>query len=198
MTGPRPVFTAAQAVKRALQLAAARTGEYQLGTGDYRPTTAADDPWTPTPTGVMGSDCAGFAPCWTYGIPRHRPGFNVGPWSSVSDDINCNSANEDAEHGHDLFMLVDDAPQPGDLISWPTIRSHGGMFSGHICIVVGVDRAATFDLSTPDWSLLDVVQVCGGNGRKPAALATDGTYWVEHDRVWPLEQHRSRLLRVVP
>src|SRR4029077_5698407 len=142
---PPPAFTAAQAVQRALARVAARDGQYELGTGDYRPSNGVDLPWTQN-GGPLGADCCGFAINWCYGIVRHRPGFNVGPWSTCSDDINCNSAIEDAKHGGDLFALVDDARKPGDLLAYPTIYITGhGAFCGHVCIVTGVDRAGTFD-----------------------------------------------------
>ena len=197
VSDPRPAFTAAQAVARAIDRVRARDGQYELGTGDYRPRNGVDLPWTEN-GGPSGSDCAGFAECWCYGIERHRPGFNTGPWSSCADDLNCNSAIEDAQHEKDLFTLVTDAPQPGDLIAYPTIYLQGKEFPGHVCIVVSTARALAFDLSKPDWSLLDVAQCCGPDGRSPAVIASDGSIWNQHDHLWPLPQHRSWLLRIVP
>jgi hypothetical protein len=204
VTGQRPC-SAAEAVQRALSLVAAGTGQYELGTGDYRPRVVAgvlvDEPWTEN-GGRAGSDCAGFAECWAYKLTRHRPGYNRGPWSTCSDDLNCNSAIEDAQHARDLFAVVTDAPAPGDLIAYPTIRlvvnGHAMEWCGHVCIVVGVSRAASFDITKPDWSLLDVAQCCGPNGRAPAVIASDGSIWNAHDHVWPKPEHRSWLLRAVP
>jgi hypothetical protein len=72
-----PKCSAADAVGRAGRLVSSRTGQYVLGTGDYRPTTTSDTPWTVN-AGLTGSDCAGFAICWAWKLVRHRPGFNKG------------------------------------------------------------------------------------------------------------------------
>src|SRR5262245_49816365 len=91
-SGPRPKYTADQAVEIARELVGHMT--YQLSTGDCD-------------TANWGrSDCAGFAICRCYGLRRHRPGFNRGAWSSVEDDLNCNSAIEDADHHRELFVCV--------------------------------------------------------------------------------------------
>src|SRR5215831_17450620 len=97
-------------------------GQYELGTGGYRPGAADDKPWTTAGSGAVGSDCAGFAISWCYKLPRHRAGFNAGAWASVADDLNCNSAIEDADHKMELFVRATGAVQPGDLIAYPTIR----------------------------------------------------------------------------
>jgi hypothetical protein len=203
VTEPRPC-SAAEAVARALSIVG-KGGQYELGTGDYRPQPTfpgapdVDLPWTTNDLGARGSDCAGFAGCWCYKLPRHRPGYNRGPWSTCSDDLNCNSKLEDARHGRDLFAVVTDAPQPGDILAYPTIYLPGHPpFCGHECIVVGVSRAAAFDISKPDWSLLDVAQCCGPNGRAPAVVASDGSIWNQHDHLWPKPEHRSELIRALP
>jgi hypothetical protein len=67
-----------------------------------------------------------------------------------------------------------------------------------VAIVVGVTRAATFDLATPDYSLLDVAQCCGPNERAPAVIASDGAIWNQHDHLWPLPGHRTAVLRAKP
>lgn len=191
---------ATEAVQRALSLVGVPM-PYVLGTGDYDPAATVDVPWTQR-GGLTGSDCAGFALCWCYKLTRHRPGYNVGPWATVSDDINCNSAIEDAEHGGALFRIADGDPKPGDLITYPTIRIYGQdgelhTFIGHVCIVVGVSRAEQWSPSLPDYSLLDVAHCHGPNGRRPAVTRADGSHWNQHDAVWPKPQHRSRLLRAV-
>ena len=180
--------TAEQAVKHALSRVG--TGEYQLGTGDCY-----------TERGGK-SDCAGFAINWCYNLRRHRPGFNRGPWSTVEDDINCNSAIEDADHHQELFTqaIPPDRPQegearPGDLLTYPTfvVGPKHIKFIGHVAIVV--DVPADWRVGDP-WARLTVVQCCGPNGRTPAILKTSGAHWDAHDQVWPKPQHRSRLLRV--
>jgi hypothetical protein len=202
VTAPRPC-TADEAVTRALSLVG-KGGRYELGTGDYRPSPAAgalvDLPWTTSNSGAVGSDCAGFALSWCYKIPRGRPGLNRGAWATVSDDVNCNSAIEDADHGQDLFVRATGAVQPGDLIAYPTITlpGHPQPWIGHVAIVIGVTRATAFDLAKPDYSLLDVAHCCGPNGRAPAIIASDGAVWNQHDHQWPLPQHRTVVLRAKP
>ena len=184
-TGPRPLRTAAQAVEVARSLVG--TGIYWLGTGDMD-----------TPRGGR-SDCAGFAIDRCYGLRRHRPGFNRGAWASVEDDLNCNSAIEDADHNQELFERVT-TPFPGALLAYPTVRlpGHPRPWIGHIAIVVGVSRCHEFDVRRPNWSLLDVVQCGGTDGKTPAIVASSGEHWSDHDRTWPKPEHRSVLLRALP
>src|SRR5580704_9857014 len=125
MLEPRPA-SATEAVARALKLLAdpsnAKNG-YQLGTGTYAPVITSaglrDLPWTQTTdsTGLVcvGCDCAGLI-CFAYKLPRHRPGFNVGSWSTVADDLNCDSMIQDSEHEKDCFVPVGGAPQAGDVL----------------------------------------------------------------------------------
>lgn len=198
---PRPA-TAAEAVSRAVFLLAspgnAHTG-YMLGTGDYRQVHSVDVPWTQTmdSSGLVhvGCDCAGFALCWCYKVQRHRPGYNVGPWATVSDDVNSNSAIEDADHAQDLFRRVA-APEPGDLLAYPTIHLAGHTFIGHVALIIGVGRAGTWDPRSPAYHLLDIAQACGPNGRKPACIATDGHVFDKHNETWP--KSPTVMLRAVP
>jgi hypothetical protein len=66
-----------------------------------------------------------------------------------------------------------------------------------VAIVIGVTRAAAFDLAKPypDYSLLDVAQCCGPNGRTPAVILSDGAIWNQHDHQWPKPEHRTAVLR---
>ena len=196
MTGLRSC-SAAEAVKRALSLVGA-PGQYLLGTGGYRPTAEIDLPWTEL-DGQLGSDCAGFAVSWCYKLARHRPGFNAGAWATVSDDLNCNSAIEDADHRHELFERVY-TPFPGALIMYPTIRLKGYPLPwiGHVKIVTGVSRCSTWDAAAPDWSLLDTAECCGPNGRRPAVVLGTGAGMNTHDRNWPKPEHRTVMLRALP
>lgn len=184
MIGPRPLHPADAAVRHAIAMAG--RGVYQLGTGDLQSNN--DDP----------RDCFGFAYCECYGVKRHRPGFNRGPWASVSDDLNCNSAIEDADHAGELFERVL-TPAPGVLLTYPTIRLAGHPpFIGHVGIVVSVDRCAEWDHEHPQYELLDVVQCRGPNGRRPGIVRTDGSAWAHHDALWPRPEHRTAMLRVLP
>lgn len=195
---PRPC-SAAEAVDRALRMVG--HGTYVLGTGDYHPVIAGgtliDIPWTER-DGEIGSDCAGLAISYAYMLKRHRVGFNQGPWASVEDDINCNSAIEDADHNRELFERVH-RPELGVLLTYPTIRlaGHPHPFIGHVGIVVGVSRCLEWDEGSPDYSLLDVVQCCGPQGRTPGVIRSDGSIWAHHDHLWPKPEHRTAMLRAL-
>lgn len=185
MTGPRPLYDADQAVARALALVG--RGVYQLGTGDA--SSSDDDP----------RDCFGFAACELFGIDRHRPGFNRGPWSTVEDDLNCNSAIEDADHAGELFERVF-TPIPGALILYPTIYlpGHEQPWIGHVKIVTSVSRCTEWDHDRPRYELLDTVECCGPNGRRPGIVAGTGVGMDAHDARWPKPEHRTVMLRVLP
>lgn len=189
-----------------------RGGQYVLGTGDYKPRIVAgkliDTPWTER-LGIKGSDCAGFALCWCYKLRRHRPGYASGRvpreyWdqSDVDDDINCNSAIEDALTTRELFEIVDRGPPlAGDLLVYPSLRltlNDGSVFRniGHVGIVVSTARVgADWTWLEPDYHLLDVAQCKGPNGRAPAVVLTDGSVWDRHDQIWPKKAHRTLVLR---
>jgi hypothetical protein len=185
MTGPRPRHTADEAVARALELVGC--GVYRLGAGDIG--SLGDEP----------RDCFGFAVCELYGLPRHRPGFNRGDWATVSDDLNCNSAREDALHAQELFEPVF-TPFPGALIMYPTIHLPGRSepWIGHVKIVVGVSRCSMFHVERPDWTLLDTVECCGPPGRHPGIIRGTGAGMTDHDHRWPKPEHRTVMLRVLP
>lgn len=154
-------------------------------------------------------DCNSFAVRYCYGIPGHRPGYNRG-WradplfpsgASVVDDINSNSLIEDAFHLRELARHVSDHPQVGDLLAYPTISLPGsgaGPWIGHVAIVVGCSRAATFDVARPDYSMLDIVECIGPDGRTPAIRRSNGGVFDHHSVTWPKPQHMSRLLRIIP
>lgn len=184
-TGPRPVYAAEQAVRRAR--ACINRGVYWLGSGDI------------DTDGDAARDCFGFAVCELYGIKRHRPGFNRGYWATVSDDLNCNSAIEDADHAGELFDRVF-TPFPGALITYPTIHVVGvpNPWIGHVKIVVSIARCLEWDHAHPDWSLLDTVECMGPNGRRPGIVTGTGAGMVAHDRIWPKPEHRTVMLRVMP
>lgn len=179
--------TAEQAVKLALSLVG--SGTYWLGTGD------CDTPREGK------SDCAGFAINKCYNIRRHRPGFNKGAWSTVEDDINCNSAIEDSQHKRELFEPVYDFGnnkeiKPGDLLTYPTIRlkdAHGQWltFVGHVGLIVRVSSG--WSLVKGGWKGLTVVQCCGPNGHHPGIVQTTGAHWDQHDHDWP--KNKSVVIR---
>jgi hypothetical protein len=184
--GAGKMNTAEQATELALSLV--DSGTYWLGTGDCD-----------TPRDGK-SDCAGFAINKCYNIRRHRPGFNRGAWATVEDDINCNSAIEDADHKQDLFELIYPGNwlnvEVGDLLTYPTIHikdahSEWHEFIGHVGLISDVPRGWTFIGS--GWAGLSVVQCCGPNNRRPGIIQTTGAHWDEHDHDWP--KNRSVVIR---
>lgn len=201
---PRPC-SAQEAVERAQRLVSDPTlgnGQhvYWIGTGDYRGEDKG--PWT-TNNGGTGCDCHGLPP-WAYKYRRHRPGFNAG--GSVTDWDNCDAAIEDATREQDLWFEVD-TPAPGDILVWPSVyvkRASDGkrvrVRVGHTALVESVSRLAEWDPTFPTWSLIDVIQVHGPNGRRPAAVRTNAAWWASKEAVnghgsnpaW-----RSRILRSV-
>lgn len=197
-----PKCSAGRAVDRA-RLMVNAGGQYILGTGDYKPNGSKDLPWTAywkktSPWyNKQGSDCAGFAICWAWMLRRHRPGFNVGPWATVSDDINCNSALEDGLHKQELFVTLPESAcvQPGDLLVYPTIRLKSGSkvkeFIGH----VGIIETVPVSFKYGDWDKLTVIQCHGPNGRTPGVVRTDGSVWEHHDSLWGKLEHRTRIVR---
>jgi hypothetical protein len=190
---PRPL-SAAEAVRRARELVASPENQragYMLGDGDWRPGWTT--PWT-SRHGILGGDCR-VAFLWSYAIPADRPGYNHGAWSTCADCVSYNSLLEDAEHGHDLVELVTDAPREGDILAYPTIhlQGHPQPFIGHGAIVVSVGR-----WDGQHFGSLDIMQVCGGPARKPAAILSDGHHFDDQRAQWPKPEHRSRLIRVRP
>lgn len=202
--------TAHEAVARMLTFAGVEM-PYELGSGDYHPRQEhggiVDVPWTPGPSGVIGSDCAGAAICFAYKLARHRPGFASGRapklyWdqSDVDDDINCNSAIEDALTVRELFTIVPrgEVILPGDLLTYPTLTIHAAdgelhRFIGHVQMAIINPLAVK---SGGPYSSIVVAQCFGGNGRKPAIMVTDAHAMDRHDQQWPREQHRAQVLRV--
>lgn len=216
MSEPRPC-SAVEAVQRAIRWVE-KGGVYWLGCGDYRAQfiggSLVDAPWTPVPppeddnalqamhAGDPASDCR-FAINYCYKLPAKRKGFNRGPWSSVEDWINYNSAIEDSEHARDLFETASGVPFPGDVVCYPTIYLQGAdglkhKFTGHGALVISVVRAAKFELARPNWSLLDIVHCHGPNGRGPAITRSNGAVFDHHDSQWHKPEHACRLLRIKP
>jgi hypothetical protein len=196
MADPRPI-AAADAVVRAKSMVGLDS-PYFLGTGDYRPDVVNDVPWTAAPDGTLGSDCAGFAISWCYKLPRHRPGYNRGAWATVSDDLNTNSALEDAQHAGDLFELVDDgdALVPGDLLMYPTIRVTGDdgnvhTFIGHVQLVIDPRGA----VGGGHFAACLVAHCHGPNRRAPGVTLSDGSVMDLHNQSWPKPQHRAYAVR---
>jgi hypothetical protein len=189
-TGPRPC-PQPEALARMLSLVGARF-PYALGTGDSTGATTRD--------GLNGFDCWGAAFNYAYGVPRHRPGFNRGPWATVSDDTNCNSGIEDAEHKQDLFVPVEESDErPGDLLAYPTIRLRRippiAPFIGHVQMIVEVPAGWRRSMG---FSLLKVVHCHGPNGRVPGVTLGRGDACDRHDERWSRPEHRTRVIRPKP
>lgn len=200
-----PTCSAGLAVDRARSVVD-KGGQYILGTGDYRQREKDDQvdlPWTPywDPKskwyGKEGSDCAGFALCWTWKLKRHRPGFNKGAWATVVDYINCNSALEDGLHKQELFTTLPEGAcvQPGDVLAYPTIfvmkDGKRKKFVGHCAVVELVPIGFKYG----DWSALTIIQAHGPNGRAPGVVRTDGSVFERHTSLWGKLEHRTRVVR---
>ena len=202
---PRPC-SALEARERLLSLVG--QGTYVYGTGDYRPKVIGgklvDKPWTTHESGLVGSDCAGVAICWAYMLRRHRPGFARGRavgFDDVDDDINCNSAIEDALTARELFEVVT-TPAIGVILAYPSfsIKDADGevhQFIGHCAGVVSIDRCLEWNPLEPDYSLLDIVQCRGGTGRKPGVIRSDASLFDHHDAKWSQPARRTVMLRAI-
>jgi hypothetical protein len=142
-------------------------------------------------------DCFGAAVCYAYGIKRHEPGANRGPWATVSDDWNCNSAIEDSEHRQQRFIPVAaDDIEPGDLIMYPTIHlpGHPLPWIGHVQMVEHVPAGWTL---ASGYCALEIIHCHGPNGRRPAVTRGNGYACDRHDEQWGGEPlRRTRLIRV--
>lgn len=206
MREPRPA-TPAEAVARVralLETPENALAGYVLGGGGYQPTWHT--PWTGHGPN-FGGDCR-VPFLWGYMLPAERPGYNRQPWATVADDINYNSLLEDAEHEQDLVVPALGTPLEGDIVAYPTlhITTHEDgvatehTFIGHGALVVGVSRVKGWDPAAPVFAMLDIIQVCGGPGRKPAAIASSAAHFDVARPVakWPKPEHRPRLLRVKP
>jgi hypothetical protein len=175
------------AVDRALTLLGSSL-PYVLGGGNHLGPTRVKRNGTLSP---LGFDCWGFADSFAFQRPRHHPGFNRGWWATVADDINCDSAIEDAEHRRQIYEVVT-TPRRGDLLVMPSIRVAGKRVRiGHVWLVAGVP--AEWDLTHPQYELIDVLQ-CSPS--KPAIKRTmgpktDGTRYKDKvNQAW-----RIRILR---
>ncbi len=177
---------------------------YELGTGGYDP-SHPDDPCTER-DGKRGCDCAGAAQCYAYRIVRHDPGFASGMAPAlyrdqidIDDDHNTNSAIEDALTMQEVYELVTGPVLPGDLLAYATIRIRAEedgevhTWIGHVAMIKYVP---TGWLPGDGYHALRILQCCGGNGRRPLVLNTDGSLFDRHDMNWPKEAHRTQILRV--
>lgn len=183
----------AQAVARALSLLG-KGHPYILGTGNRTgPTRIRRKDGTYS---LYGFDCWGFADAFAYEHPRHDPGFNVGPWATVSDDRNCDSGIEDAEHKRQAYELIV-RPELGCLIVMPSIRDKSGkrIRMGHVWLGVGVP--AEWDPHKPQYDLIDTVQCQASTfpaiKRGPGPRHDGRTFRGLTDDAW-----RLRMLRVLP
>jgi hypothetical protein len=89
--------------------------------------------------------------------------------------------------------LVTVTTTPGGVawLLYPTIRDprNPQPFISHVAIIEAFP--AEFDPDSPDYRTLTVIQCRGPNGQKPAIIRSDGSFWWNHDQLWPKPQHRS-------
>ncbi len=192
---PRPC-SAAEAVERARRFIG--RGTYVLGGGAWSPNALTDDPWTALHGFDDAADCWGFT-SWCLKQPRHVPGFNRGPWATVSDDTNCDSAIEDAEHQQQMYAVAP-RPEPGDLLVFPSVRDPATkkrIRIGHVGIIVDSSRCLEWDPEHPAFDRIEVVQ-CQASTR-PAVKQSSGTAWFHRESFRNKTDHRwrSRVIRPV-
>lgn len=146
--------TPAEAIARAHELLG-KGWPYVLGTGNHRgPTRTKRRDGT---LSALGFDCWGFAGSWAYDQPRHEPGFNKGPWATVSDDRNCDSSIEEAEHVGKAYRVID-RPEGGCLLVMPSIRDATGkrIRIGHVWLAVIVPDE--WDPARPEYDAITTLQ----------------------------------------
>jgi hypothetical protein len=163
MTPPGATRTKAERAVARGSLMVGSVVPYILGTGNRSGATRlrkADGSMT-----VPGFDCWGFADAFCYDHPRTDPGFNKGPWATVSDARNCDSAIEEAEHLGKVYRVVK-RPSLGCLFVMPSIRDPEDkdgdgnrterLRIGHVWLCVGVP--AEWDEDRPQFSLCETIQ----------------------------------------
>jgi hypothetical protein len=181
---------------------------YVLGGGNYSPKAPRTAVTVVVKGGkrIVGIDCMGVV-AYALKVPRHRPGYNRGSWSSVIDWVNTDSAIQDADHERDLFEPVTDEPEPGDVLVWPSVYA-GELSSpykgksgerrriGHISLIIRV-RIGRWDWNNPPYDKLDVVQ--GGSRHTPAIHTSTGAAWAGKQRTqWGTRpEWVSRILRPI-
>lgn len=192
-TGPRPLNSGTEAA--ALAVSFVGLGVYNLHDGGdcMRPLGPA------TPKARF--DCWGLV-CKALGLRRHRPGYNrkSGALASVVDDINGDSACQDALYGGaELFSLVTDRPQVGDILSYPSITllisGVRKQWIGHGAVVVDISSVLQWNPARPVFSSLGTVECTGPDGHYPAINRGTGAVFDRRSRTWSKEEHRARLLR---
>lgn len=147
-------FSPAEAIAR-IHALLGRGSPYILGAGNHLgPTSVRKKDGTTTP---LGFDCWGMADSYAHGIPRHEPGFNKGSWATVTDDRNCDSAIEEAEHIGKAYEVID-TPEIGCHIVMPSIRGADGkrIRMGHVWKAVIVPEA--WDPTKPQYDLITTIQ----------------------------------------
>lgn len=193
-------MTPAEAVERARSLLG-KGHPYVLGGGNREgPTRVAKKDQAGKIIGYTdpGFDCWGFADAWAYDHPRHDPGFNKGPWATVTDDRNCDSAIEDAEHTMQAYRVTD-RPELGCLLVMPSVRdpkTKKRIRIGHVWLVTGVTAEWDPAHPQPQYHLLETLQ-CQAS-KHPAIRLGPGPL---HDgRVFrgvSRDEWRIRMLRVM-
>lgn len=206
--------TPAEAIARAHELLG-KGYPYILGAGNHRgPTQVRRKDGTLTP---LGFDCWAFADAWAYEQPRHEPGFNHGPHATVSDDRNCDSAIEEAEHFGKKYEVIE-TPETGCLIVMPSVRArevwpddaralpdaefkakHGYAKNdrvriGHVWLAVIVPES--WDPTKPQYDLITTLQ-CQASSAPAIKMGPGPRYDGRSCRGLTNDAWRLRMLRVI-
>ncbi len=168
---------------------------YILGTGNHLGPTRIkkkDGAYT-----ELGFDCWGMAGSYAYDQRRTDPGFNRGKWATVSDDRNCDSAIEEAEHIGKAYEVID-TPEMGCLLVMPSIRDENRkrIRIGHVWLAAIVPEIDEWNPKRPEYDKIITLQcqasthpaIKMGPGPRHDARAFRGLV----DEAW-----RIRMLRVL-
>lgn len=193
-------MTPAEAVERARTLLG-KGHPYVLGGGNREgPTRVAKKDQAGKIIGytVPGFDCWGFADAWSYDHPRHDPGFNVGPWATVQNDRNCDSAIEDAEHTRQRYAVID-RPELGCLLVMPSVRdpkTKKRIRIGHVWITSSIASVLEWDPAHPQYQLLETLQ-CQASKSPAVRLGAGPLHDGRTFRGETRDEWRIRMLRVL-
>jgi len=198
--------TADEVVKRLLSVVGQGVYHLQYPNGDYN-LLKNDAPWSHQATDQC--DCWGLI-AWANKQPRHQPGYNRGSlsrsfpgWPTVVDDVNTDSALEDAARLEPVLWQIVPAglERAGDVVVYHTIFVNRNPRNEH-CNVEGVGTllkwghvAGLVFVGPTGWKDPEtrLVQCHGPNGRRPGVVNTNNGIFLNHEITWNRDGHRPDL-----